>query len=58
MDIIGYLRDARGELKHVSWPTRSQAINYTVLVLAISIGTGIFLGILDFLFSRVISRFI
>ena len=58
MGFINYLRDTRGELRHVSWPTRSQAINYTIIVLAISIGTGLFLGMLDYLFSQILSRFI
>jgi preprotein translocase subunit SecE len=58
MNIIGYLRDTRAELRHVSWPTKEQTMNYTIVVLAISIGVGLFLGLLDFLFSRVLSRFI
>ena len=58
MGFINYLRDTRGELRHVSWPTRSQAINYTIIVLAISIGTGLFLGMLDYLFSQILARFI
>jgi preprotein translocase subunit SecE len=58
MGFIDYLRDTRGELRHVSWPTRKQAINYTIIVLIVSIGTGLFLGLLDFLFSMVLKRFI
>ena len=57
MNLINYLRDTRAELRHVSWPTRQQAINYTIIVLAISIGTGLFLGLLDFIFSRLLARF-
>ncbi len=58
MGFIDYLRDTRGELKHVSWPSRRQAINYTIIVLVFSIATGVFLGLLDFLFSEVLKRFI
>lgn len=58
MGVIDYLRDTRGELKHVSWPSRAQTINYTIIVLVISIGTGIFLGFLDFGFSTLLKRFI
>ena len=58
MGLINYLRDTRAELRHVSWPTRAQAINYTIIVVLISIGTGIFLGVLDFGFSRLLERFI
>ena len=56
--LINYLRDVRAELRHVSWPTRSQAINYTIIVLIISVATGLFLGMLDFTFSMVLKRFI
>ncbi len=56
--LINYLRDVRAELRHVSWPTRSQAINYTIIVLVISVGTGLFLGLLDFTFSMMLKRFV
>lgn len=58
MGFIDYLRDTRGELKHVSWPSRSQTINYTIIVLAISIITGLFLGLLDFMFGLGLKNFI
>ena len=56
--LINYLRETRGELKHVSWPTQKQAISYTIVVMLISIGTGLFLGVLDYLFSKVLQHFI
>jgi preprotein translocase subunit SecE len=58
MGFINYLRETRAELRHVTWPTRSETVNYTIIVLAISIGTGAFLGFLDFLFTAGLSRFI
>ena len=58
MQFIDYLRDTRAELRHVSWPTTKQTINYTIIVLTISIGTGIFLGVVDFGFAQVLKRFI
>jgi preprotein translocase subunit SecE len=47
-----YIRDTRGELKHVSWPTRRQAIAFTVIVIAISLGVSLYLGFFDALFSE------
>ena len=58
MGFIDYLRDTRAELRHVSWPSRKQTINYTIIVLIISIGTGLFLGFLDFVFSAVLKHFV
>lgn len=49
---INYLRDTRGELVHVSWPTQRQTIIYTLLVILLSIVTAIYLGVLDFGFAR------
>jgi len=58
MKFIDYLKDTKAEMRHVTWPTKAETINYTVIVLSISIGTGLFLGLLDFLFSRGLERFI
>lgn len=51
MGIGEYIRDTRGELKHVSWPTRKQAIAYTALVVAISLAVAAYLGLFDYIFS-------
>lgn len=53
--IIEYLRSTRGELKHVSWPTQRQTVIYTTLVVAISIVTGVYLGVLDFGLTKIIA---
>ncbi len=42
----------------MSWPSKSQTINYTIIVLALSLGTGVFLGLADFLFKETLARFI
>ncbi|KKS76564.1 MAG: hypothetical protein UV50_C0019G0003 [Parcubacteria group bacterium GW2011_GWB1_42_9] len=38
-------------MKHVSWPTRDQVLNYTLLVLVLSLGVGVLLGAFDLLFT-------
>jgi preprotein translocase subunit SecE len=52
MSLINYFKDTRGEMKHVSWPTQNQVINFTLLVLALSVGTGILLGAFDIIFTE------
>jgi preprotein translocase subunit SecE len=47
-----YIKETRGELKHVSWPTRRQAIVVTIAVIVISVGLAVYLGVLDFIFSK------
>jgi len=48
---IEYIKAVRSELTHVSWPSQSQAILYTILVIAISIGVALLLGAFDFIFT-------
>ena len=50
--IRGFYRETIAELKKVSWPTRSEAIQLTRVVLIVIVTVGLFLGLLDFLFSR------
>jgi len=47
-----YFREVVRELKKVSWPSRKQTINKTMLVIAISILLAIYLGGLDFIFQK------
>jgi len=56
--VINYLRDTRGELKHVSWPTRRQTLAFTVIVILVSIFVAFFLGFFDFIFSQLLEKFI
>ena len=56
--MLNYFREVRSEMKHVSWPTRSQAIMYTIVVLAVSVATGLYLGLFDYLFTFAIQRII
>jgi len=50
--LIQFLKDARLELKKVSWPSRKELTGATTLVIVVSILAGLFLGILDVAFSR------
>jgi len=51
MRITEYIKETKAELKHVSWPTRKQATLFTVVVIAVSILTSLYLGLFDYLFS-------
>ena len=58
MKIIDFLRDTRGELKHVNWPTKKQSIWFTIVVIILSIITALVLGFFDFLFSTGLDKLI
>jgi preprotein translocase subunit SecE len=47
-----YLRETVGELRKVSWPTRLEAQNLTIVVLIVIVAMSTFLGLPDFIFSR------
>ncbi|MFH1292416.1 MAG: preprotein translocase subunit SecE [bacterium] len=49
--IKSYFVGAYRELRKVTWPTRKQTINYSVLVVAMSIGVAMFFSILDYFFN-------
>jgi preprotein translocase SecE subunit len=54
MKIGQYIQETRGELKHVNWPRRRQAIAYTLIVVIASLVVSAFLGFFDFLFSTIL----
>lgn len=55
---INYIRDTRAELVHVKWPSRKEAMGFTLLVILASILTAVLLGFFDYLFSLIIQKFV
>jgi preprotein translocase subunit SecE len=49
-----YFDEVWSELKKVSWPTREQVRNLTVLVFAISFVVGLYITVLDQFFQGVL----
>jgi preprotein translocase subunit SecE len=56
--IIEYLRETKSELKHVIWPTKSQTMYYTLIVIALSVIIAYYLGVFDFIFSQGLQKII
>ena len=50
--IVRFWRETTGELRKVTWPTRQEAFNLTRIVIVVLFGMAVFLGTLDYLFSR------
>lgn len=44
-----------GELRRVTWPTRQETMRLTLMVISVSIVIGIFLGLVDLGFSRLLN---
>jgi preprotein translocase subunit SecE len=58
MPILNYIKDVRAELKHVTWPSRTQTIISTVIVIVVSVGVAVYLGLFDYLFSFILKQII
>ena len=56
--IVQYLRETWFELKKVSWPTRTEAINLTIIVISVTTFLSVVLGLMDWLFSTLVGGFI
>lgn len=50
--ITRFLRETRSELRKVTWPSRQEATNLTVIVLAVTVTMAASLGLIDYLFSK------
>ncbi|HEU4920505.1 MAG TPA: preprotein translocase subunit SecE [Candidatus Limnocylindrales bacterium] len=49
-----FIDEAWSELKKVSWPTREQVRNLTVLVIAVSFTVGLYITVLDAAFQGLV----
>ena len=45
---VQFLREVRGELRKVAWPTRSEVINYSIIVLVAVVIVTTFIALVDF----------
>ena len=46
-----YFKETWYEMKKVSWPTRREAINLTLMVIAVTVFLAVVLGLMDWLFK-------
>ncbi len=49
-----YLRETRSELDKVVWPTRTEATNLTIVVIAVTLAMAVFLGFMDYFFQQLL----
>jgi preprotein translocase subunit SecE len=52
--ILDYLSEVRAELSKVTWPKRDEIIKLTIVVLLISAIVGLYVGALDFVFTKLL----
>ena len=56
MSIMTYLKETKAELKEVRFPTISQTVTFTVLVVALSVIIAIVLGGADFALKSLLAK--
>ncbi|PIY96921.1 MAG: preprotein translocase subunit SecE [Candidatus Kerfeldbacteria bacterium CG_4_10_14_0_8_um_filter_42_10] len=49
--IFRYFKESKDELRKVIWPTRAEAIKHTLIVIGVSAGVAVFLGLADYLLN-------
>ncbi|HHT21630.1 MAG TPA: preprotein translocase subunit SecE [Tissierellia bacterium] len=50
--VKNYLRGVRSELRKVTWPTRKELINYTIIVIVVTIILAMIIGLFDLFWNR------
>jgi preprotein translocase subunit SecE len=48
---VVFLKEVKTELTKVVWPTRQEVIKLTIIVIAVSVAIGLYIGGLDALFT-------
>jgi preprotein translocase subunit SecE len=52
--VVRYFRETSAELRKVTWPTRQEARHLTTVVVIVVVIMAIALGLIDFIFGRLI----
>lgn len=51
-----FLKDVKAELKKVTWPSKNEVVNTTIVVIAATVFFGFYLFFMDVIFSWVIGQ--
>jgi preprotein translocase subunit SecE len=53
--IARWWRETIGEMRKVSWPSTQEAVRLTRIVILVMLGMSLVLGLLDFVFSKLVT---
>jgi preprotein translocase subunit SecE len=53
-----YLREVRVEMSRVEWPTRTELIRMSIVVLVVLLVVAVYLGLCDYIYTVVIKRWL
>jgi preprotein translocase subunit SecE len=52
--LSAYIRETIQEVQKVSWPSQQQTTEMTILVLAVSVIVGTYIGVVDYIFQSLL----
>jgi len=55
---IVYIKEAKIELKKDIWPSKDEVTKHTLIVIGVSLGVALFLGIFDYAFFIILEKVI
>ena len=55
---FGFLAEVKAEVKKVTWPTRTEALGGTAVVVVVVLLMALFLGIVDAILSKIVQSLI
>lgn len=50
----GFFKSIRREFKKITWPTKNETLNYSLLVIIVSVITGLLIWLLDIVFGNIL----
>lgn len=53
--VSSYINEVIREIKKVTWPSRKQTQDMTLLVIGVSVVVGLYIGALDFIFQKLMT---
>jgi len=56
--LVRYFKEVRSEIRKVTWPSRHEATNLTLIVLGVTVAASVFFGIVDWAFAQLFALFV
>ena len=50
----GFFKSVNREFKKITWPTKNETLNYSLLVIIVSVITGVLIWLLDIVFGNLL----
>ena len=58
LKVTTYINEVIREIKKVTWPSKKQTQNMTLLVIGVSLAVGLYIGLLDTIFQKLMANII